>query len=65
MRSWPEGKIAFIAKTITDLGKAIFVAGLVSQFFEKFPWGWRMTISIMSLVLLVGGIVLYPEGSEE
>ena len=65
MKPLKEGKIEFIAKTITDLGKAIFVVGLASQFFEKFRFGWRFTISVMSIVLMVAGIVLYPEGGEE
>jgi len=59
-----DRKIEFIAKTITELGKAIFVVGLASAFFEKFPFGWRVTISAVSVLLIVVGIVIYPGGGK-
>ncbi len=59
-----ERKIEFIAKTITDLGKAIFVVGLASAFFEKFPLGWRVTIGMASVILIFAGIVIYPGGGK-
>ncbi len=55
-----KDKIEFIAKTITDLGKAIFVVGLASYFFEKFPFGWRIAITILSILFIFAGIVIYP-----
>ena len=54
-------KLGFIAKTVTDLGKAVFVAGLVSAFFEQFPLAWRIVISVLSVVFIVAGVILYPE----
>ena len=57
----PEKKIEFIAKTITDLGKAIFVVGLASYFFEKFPFLSRIAIPIISVIFIVIGILIFPE----
>ena len=65
MKILQERKIEFIAKTTTDLGKAIFVVGLASYFFEKFPFIWRMLISIISILFIFVGIVIYPERGEE
>ncbi len=65
MKDSAERKIEFIAKTITDLGKAIVVVGLASYFFEKFPFVWRITVSILSVVLIFAGIFIYPERAGE
>jgi len=65
MKTFPEKKIEFIAKTITDLGKAVVVVGLASYFFEKFPFVWRIAISIFSVVLIFTGILMFPEKGEE
>ncbi len=65
MKMLQDTKIEFIAKTITDLGKAIFVVGLASYFFEKFPFVWRITISILSIIFIFAGIFFYPERGEK
>ena len=54
-------KIKFISGTITDLGKAIFVLGFASYFFEKFPVVWRIVISCSSILFIFMGILIYPE----
>ena len=59
-----EKKIEFIAKTITDLGKAVVAVGLASYFFEKFPLMWRITVGVLSILLIVTGIAIYPEEKE-
>lgn len=61
----PERRIEFIAKTITDLGKAIFVVGLASYFFERFPFIWRITVTILSVLFIFAGILIYPEEGGE
>lgn len=66
MNWFHEDRVEFIAKTITDLGKAIFVVGLASYFFKEFPFLWRVTISILSIVFIVTGILIFPQkGGEE
>ena len=65
MKSSQGRRVEFIAKTLTDLGKAILVVGLASYFFEKFSPLWRVVFTISSVVLIVIGILLYPaEGGE-
>ncbi len=49
----------FIAKTTTDLGKAILTVGFASYFFEKFPVYWRIAIPILGLCFLVAGVLLF------
>lgn len=60
----PQRKIEFIAKTVTDLGKAVLVVGLASAFFEKFPMAWRVAISLISIVFIFVGVFLYPEDGD-
>lgn len=55
-----DRKIEFIAKTITDLGKGVVLVGLASYFFERFPFAWRIALSVWSVMLILVGIVLYP-----
>jgi len=57
----PTRKLEFIAKTVTDLGKGIAVVGVASYFFEKLPLLGRVSIGIMSILLIFGGIALYPK----
>lgn len=60
MKSRKTDKIEFIAKTITDLGKAILVVGFASSFFEKFPMTLRIMVALLSIGFIFGGIFLYP-----
>lgn len=60
-----DPKTEFIAKTITDLGKGVVLVGLASYLFEKFPFGWRIVLSVLSIALIVTGIVLYPERGDK
>ena len=61
MKRTTADKIEFIAKTITDLGKASFVVGLASYFFREFPFIWRLVISILSVLFIFAGIFIFPE----
>lgn len=65
MRSLTEKKIEFIAKTATDLGKALIILGFASVFFEKFPIHLRIFFSLSSFALLVLGIFIFPGGGEK
>ncbi len=54
-------KIEFIAKSTMDVGKAVFVVGLASRFFEQFSNIWlRIVISFLSMVLIFVGVFLFP-----
>jgi len=46
---------------LTDVGKGVFMIGFASYFFERFPLAWRVTFGISSLIVIVLGILLYPE----
>ena len=61
MKQFTEKKIEFIAKTITDLGKAIFVVGMAGYFFEKLPVMFRVSIGVLSVLFIFAGIIIYPE----
>ena len=66
MKAMPKQRIEFIAKTFTDLGKALFVLGVASTFFEKFPFVWRIVLTAFSVVLILVGILLIPiEGGDD
>jgi len=57
-------KIEFIAKTLNDIGKAVFVAGLVSNFFPNLPMMFRAIVGILSLIFILTSIFLYPSGDK-
>lgn len=61
----PRRKLEFIAKTVTDLGKAIFVVGIASYFFERFSLVWRVLFSIISIGMIFVGFLMYPEEGGE
>jgi hypothetical protein len=54
----------FIAKTITDLGKAILTVGFASYFFERLPVLLRIGLIILGFLLMIGGIFI-PEKSQK
>jgi len=58
-------KLEIIAKTILDLGKAIFIAGIVSNFFDKFPLALRIGLFAFSLICVTIGIFIHPNGDEK
>lgn len=64
MRIIHREKMKFIAKNVTDLGKGIFVVGLAGYFFEKFPFSLRIALGILSIVLIITGIIIFPDGGE-
>ena len=43
----------FIAKLVCDLGKTIFVVGIASYLFEKFPIGVRIGLSVRRYLVLM------------
>ncbi|OGW72740.1 MAG: hypothetical protein A2Y02_03170 [Omnitrophica bacterium GWA2_52_12] len=49
----------FVARTITDLGKAILTVGFASYFFEKLPLYWRFGIPVVGGLLLAVGVILF------
>ncbi len=57
----------FVAKTITDLGKAILTVGFASYFFEKLPFNWRITVGCLGIFFLILGVVLfaYKKGAKK
>jgi hypothetical protein len=61
MKIGESHKIEFIAKTIADLGKGIFIVSLASNFFEKFQLVWRVSFIVGSMLLMCLGIFIYPE----
>ena len=65
MKVNPNKKIAFIARTVTDIGKAIFAVALASYFFEKFPLLWRVSVSVSSIIFIFVGILMFPEEGGE
>ena len=67
MKPLSDSKVEFIAKTITDLGKAMAAVGFASYFFERFPLIWRIIFCALSVAFIFSGIALYPdkEGGEK
>jgi hypothetical protein len=59
-----NNRVVFIAETITDLGKAAVVVSLAGYFFEKLPMFWRITATVSSILFMLLGIIIYPEGAE-
>ncbi len=49
----------FIAKTITDLGKAILTVGFASYFFERLPLVLRIGLILLGFVFILCGIVIH------
>ncbi|PIQ81968.1 MAG: hypothetical protein COV76_06055 [Candidatus Omnitrophica bacterium CG11_big_fil_rev_8_21_14_0_20_64_10] len=60
MRYTPEDTLAFVVKTITDLGKAIIAVGFASYFFERLALGWRVGFGILGILLIIAGFIIYP-----
>ncbi len=50
----------FSAKVVADLGKTIFAVGLASYFFEKLPFGVRIILSVVCVIMLLGSILIQP-----
>ena len=51
----------FIAKFLSDLAKAIFTVGLVSQLFKDFSQIWRIILGTGFLILLILSILIHPK----
>ena len=60
-----ERKLEFIAKTFNDIGKAVFVAGLVSNFFPNLPTEHRVVIGVLSFVFMAVSILMYPNEGDK
>ncbi len=54
----------FIAKLICDLGKTLFAVGIASYFFEKFPFGIKIGLTVACLISLVGSVYVQPSKGE-
>lgn len=50
----------FSAKLVADLGKTIFAVGLASYFFEKLPFGVKVGLSVICVIMLWGSILIQP-----
>ena len=55
-----DSRKEFIAKLVCDLGKTIFAVGFASYFFEKFPIGGRILLSVVCFAMLVVSIFILP-----
>ena len=60
-----DKKLEIIAKTIIDIGKAVFVAGIISNFFEKFSLELRIGLLAFSWTCMIIGIVIHPNGGNK
>ena len=60
-----DKKLEIIAKIIIDIGKALFVAGIISNFFEKFSLELRIGLFIFSIGCMVIGIFIHPNGGKK
>jgi len=56
-----ESKKEFLAKTITDIGKAILAVGFASYFFERYDIVLRSLLSFCALLLIFIGYILFPK----
>ena len=54
----------FIAKTITDLGKAILTVGFASYFFERLPFVLRVSLIIFGIILIIIGIFIHEKSKK-
>ena len=59
-----ERKLEFIARTITDIGKAIVIASIISNFFKEMPVGVADLIILIGVLLMLTGTILYPGGKQ-
>ena len=61
-----DRKLEIIAKTIIDLGKAMFIAGLASKFFNGLVTNAAVgfIIWISSFILIIIGIIIHPNGAK-
>ena len=50
----------FGAKTICDLGKALFAIAFASSFFKGFPFYARIILMIICFSFILGSIFLLP-----
>ena len=60
-----ERKLEFISKTITDIGKAIVIASIISNFFKEMPVDMAFLIISFGLLLIFIGFIIYPAGGEK
>ena len=60
-----EHKLEFIANTFNDIGKAVFVAGLISNFFPTLPMQQRISIGILSFVFMAVSILIHPNRGDK
>ncbi len=54
----------FIAKIISDLGKAVLTVGFASYFFEKLPLILRVVFTISGFVLIIASIHIYEKSKK-
>ena len=63
--SMGDRKLEIIAKTLIDIGKAIFIAGIISNFFEKFSVGIRIGLFVFSFFCIALGLYIHPNGGKK
>ncbi len=51
----------FVARMVTDLGKAILAVALASYFFERFPLWLRGVLPSLGVVFLVVSVFIHPK----
>ena len=64
--SMGDKKLEIIAKTIIDLGKAMFITGLASKFFNTLVSSpvVGFFIWISSIIVIIIGIIIHPNGGK-
>ena len=60
-----ERKLEFIARTITDIGKAIVIGSIIGNFFHELPFMVAILIIGLGILLMFIGIILYPDGEKQ
>jgi len=54
----------FIAKIVSDLGKAVLTVGFASYFFEKLPLVLRIVFTISGFVFIIASINIFEKSKK-
>ncbi len=54
----------FIAKIVSDLGKAVLTVGFASYFFEKLPLILRVVFTIAGVTLIIYSVIIYEKSKK-
>ncbi len=55
-----EHKVEFIARTVTDIGKAVVIASIIGNLFKELPFWLACVIIGIGVLFIVVGITIYP-----